>query len=345
MTLEEWDMGYDRYDTRQGSRGEQSRWSEDQRPGRGNSGERSFFERAGEEIASWFGDDDRFDGRDRERPYVDRDHRQERGERSGFEGRERDDERARYARRDHDEDRNWFGGRGPGEQRNRNRFEERSREMSSGGSWRGSEDRGDRGYRPITGDYGRSEGLAGRGRPQTDWDQDDYRRTSFAGSRERSQHHDPQYQQWRERQLQELDRDYHDYHRERQTRFEDDFGGWRQQRQQKRQMLGQVREHMEVVGTDGEHVGTVDKVAQDRIILTRSDPAAGGAHHSISCSNVDRIEGDRVLLDCTAEQAKQRWRDEDRSRALFERDGRERDNGREAGPHMLDRSFSGTYRD
>ena len=49
--------------------------------------------------------------------------------------------------------------------------------------------------------------------------------------------------------------------------------------------------------------------------------------------------GDRLILDASAEQARRRWRDEDRGRALFERE----DQG-EAGPHMLDRSFSGTYR-
>jgi hypothetical protein len=137
----------------------------------------------------------------------------------------------------------------------------------------------------------------------------------------------------------ELDRDYDDYRRENQSRFEDDFGSWRQRRQQKRGLLGQIREHMEVVGNDNEHVGTVDKVAGDRIILTKSDPESGGAHHSLSCSDLDRVEGDRVILDCSAGQAKQRWRDESRNRALFERE----DQG-EMGPRTLDRSFEGTYR-
>jgi hypothetical protein len=94
-----------------------------------------------------------------------------------------------------------------------------------------------------------------------------------------------------------------------------------------------------VVGNDDKHVGTVDKVAGDRIILTKSDPESGGVHHSISCSDVDRVEGDRVILDCSSDQARQRWRDERGSRALFERE----DQG-EMGPRNLDRSFSGTYR-
>ena len=41
-----------------------------------------------------------------------------------------------------------------------------------------------------------------------------------------------------------------------------------------------VREHMEVIGADGVHVGTVDKVEGNRIKLTRKDSGAeiGRAH-------------------------------------------------------------------
>jgi hypothetical protein len=230
-------------------------------------------------------------------------------------------------------------------------------------SWFGDEDRRDRDereehrYRPTYGerDYNprwedelqdrRSRfGIDDRQEPREFdrgdvWDRDPYRRTSFAGSRARSNHDDLHYQEWRRRQMEDLDRDYGEYRRERQSKFEEDFGGWRQRRQSKRQMLGQIREHMEVTGNDGEHVGTVDRVAGDRIILTRSDPQSGGVHHSLSCADLDRVEGDRVILDCSAEKARERWRDESRSRALFERE----DQGR-AGPHVLGRSFSGPYR-
>jgi hypothetical protein len=150
--------------------------------------------------------------------------------------------------------------------------------------------------------------------------------------------HDRHYGEWRARQIDELDRDYDDYARENRSRFEDDFKGWRERRQGKRQMLGQIREHMEVVGSDGEHVGTVDRTAGDRLILAKSDPDSGGAHHSLMCTMIERVEGEKVFLDTTAEDARRRWRDEGRERALFERD----DQG-EAGPGMLNRSFSGTY--
>ena len=135
-----------------------------------------------------------------------------------------------------------------------------------------------------------------------------------------SSQHDPHYHNWRQRQMDELDRDYDDYRRENQSKFESDFGSWRERRMQKRSLLGQVREHMEVVGNDDQHVGTIDRTAGDRLILTKSDSESGGAHHSISCADVDRIDGDKIVLDCSAEQARQRWRDESRSRALFERE-------------------------
>ena len=48
-----------------------------------------------------------------------------------------------------------------------------------------------------------------------------------------------------------------------------------------------VREHMEVKGADGGHVGTVDRVEGSRIKLTRSDPASGGQHHYIDLGMVD----------------------------------------------------------
>jgi len=216
----------------------------------------------------------------------------------------------------------------------------------------------------MTGDYSRHEseqffsasgvGRGERGMGQYDrgadrseslWGRDDYRRTSRAGTSDRSDRSrhdrdfDPHYHSWRDRHMSELDRDYDDYRRENQSRFESEFGSWREKRQQKRGLLVTIREHMQVVGNDDEHVGKVDKVAGDRIILAKSDPESGGAHHSISCSDVDRVEGDRVILDCSADQARDRWRDESRSRALFERD----DQG-EMGPRMLDRSFEGTYR-
>lgn len=67
----------------------------------------------------------------------------------------------------------------------------------------------------------------------------------------------------------------------------------------------EIREHMEVLGSDGDHVGTVDKVEGDRIKLTKDDPQAQGQHRYISLDTVDSVEEDAVWLNLTAEQAQQ----------------------------------------
>jgi hypothetical protein len=150
-------------------------------------------------------------------------------------------------------------------------------------------------------------------------------------------HHDRHYSEWRQRQIEELDRDYHEYRQEHQSRFENEFGGWRQKRQSQRQLMGRVTEHMEVLGSDGQHIGTVDKVRGDRIILTKNDENAGGIHHSIPCSWVETVE-DKVTVNKSAAEAMAAWTNEDQNRALFERSDQGSD-----GPHILNRSFSNTY--
>jgi hypothetical protein len=60
-----------------------------------------------------------------------------------------------------------------------------------------------------------------------------------------------------------------------------------------------IREHMEVIGADGAHVGTVDHVDGDRIKLTKADSGQGsheGHHHYVSIGLVAEVEGDRVRL-------------------------------------------------
>ena len=256
----------------------------------------------------------------------------------GREGMSRGEDRGFFGRMG-DEVRSWFG-----DESDDDRRDDRGDDYARRHEWPASE----RDYNPRW----RDEIARGRSRTGRDyrddardsgredvWERDPYRRTTFAGSRARSDHDDLHYEEWRRRQMDDLDRDYHDYRNERQSKFEDEFGSWRERRQSKRQLLSVIREHMEVVGSDGEHVGTIDRVAGDRLILSRGDPQSGGVHHSLSCTDVDRIEDNRVILDCKADKARERWRDESRSRALFERE----DQGR-AGPGILDRSFSGTYR-
>ena len=72
----------------------------------------------------------------------------------------------------------------------------------------------------------------------------------------------------------------------------------------------QIREHMEVIGADGVHVGTVDHVDGDRIKLTKHSSSAGvkgeaheGHHHYISLGLVAEIEGDKVRLSANGDVA------------------------------------------
>ena len=64
----------------------------------------------------------------------------------------------------------------------------------------------------------------------------------------------------------------------------------------------QITEHMEVVGSDGGHVGTVDKLV---LKLTKMDPAAQGQHHIINLDLIGSIEGGKVKLTVPAAQAVQ----------------------------------------
>jgi hypothetical protein len=68
-----------------------------------------------------------------------------------------------------------------------------------------------------------------------------------------------------------------------------------------------IREHMKVVGSDHQPVGTVDHVEGDRIKLARSDPQAGGKHHYIPAEWVERVDGDELLLRQSAREACSQW--------------------------------------
>lgn len=300
-------MAYDRYDERNRYREPRGRQFDNDRD------ERGFFERARDEVTSWFGDE-RDDYR-RERDDRDDDRWSRRGSGRGFAG-DRDYDRFERSARWRDE-----GYRRP----------------YTGRVGRGAP--GDDGYRPMTGDYGRSSEFDrdyGSDRQSFDRGQSLGEQGS-ASSGSASGLHDRDYSNWRSRQISELDRDYDEFRRENSSRFESEFTAWRGQRQAKRQLLGQIREHMQVVGSDEEPVGTVDKVRGDRVILTKSD-SPDGRHHAISCGLIDRVEDDRVILEKKADEAREQFTSEDRNRALFERD-----DDREPGAHMLNRSFSGTY--
>ena len=251
--------------------------------GRGgqHDGDRGFFERAGEEIASWFGGED-----------DDRGHERSHGQ---------------------------------------HRWRDSERDRSSGRSTFGGMAQGDRSeYRPMAGDYGRSEQPAMGGRGGGRFEEQGRTQRSMQGV------NDPHYHSWRQQQIEALDRDYDEYRREHQSRFESEFGGWREKRQSKRSLLDGIREQMEVVGSDDQHVGTIDRVAGDRIILTKSDPDAGGSHHSLTCTDIERVEDNKVTPSAARKREKALAR-RNPFLVVFERETRR------SGPHIR-AEFRGTYR-
>lgn len=78
------------------------------------------------------------------------------------------------------------------------------------------------------------------------------------------------------------------------------------------QIASQIKEHAEVIGADGVHVGTVDHIQDGRIKLTKKDSGAQvvegtgtheGHHHFISLGLVASVEGDVVRLSANADVA------------------------------------------
>ena len=233
--------------------------------------DRGFFDRAGDEIRSWFGDEEA----ERRREYDD------------------------YYNRPYGD---------PRDQSSRIGYA-----SASGSSYLPN-----RGYAPYTGERSGFGSEDHGNRVRAYGPQQDYGPRNYGG-------HDSNYHNWRRQRIDELDRDYAEYQNEHRERFHNEFSNWRARRGEQRQAIQQVRDHMEVVGSDGVHVGKVDKQRGDRIVLTKSDSDAGGVHHSIPSSWIKSVDAQKVTLEKTADEAQHAWRAERENQALFnDQDDRER---------------------
>ena len=68
--------------------------------------------------------------------------------------------------------------------------------------------------------------------------------------------------------------------------------------------LSRIREHMEIIGADGVHVGTVDSVEGNRVKLIKADSGShSGHHHYVSTGLVADIEGDKIRLSANGDNA------------------------------------------
>jgi hypothetical protein len=271
---------WDERGTGYGADDNRDRWGDDDRErsswrsgGQGTSeraDERGFFQRAGDEIRSWFEDDDRAPGRDYERGNYgsrsswDRDDYNRSGSSGGgWSGGSSFDRPAGYSNRDRErsygrtgrggsgysnEDRSSFGGMAQGGQYGR-WSSDRDRGYGSsrgGGSWNLSSDRNR--FGSSRRDFGgfRSEGdfrgQRHRDHPQS-WGEANRGENESLGYGEYSgslggfgnqtvgiSEHD-HYRNWRDRQMSQLDNDYAEYCREREQQFNQDFDSWRRSRQ------------------------------------------------------------------------------------------------------------------
>jgi len=69
----------------------------------------------------------------------------------------------------------------------------------------------------------------------------------------------------------------------------------------------QVKEHMVVDGSDGQGIGKVDHIQGSDIKLTKHD-STDGKHHLIPMSWVASVEGNKVKLNKTSDEAMKQWR-------------------------------------
>jgi hypothetical protein len=71
----------------------------------------------------------------------------------------------------------------------------------------------------------------------------------------------------------------------------------------RRNEMKSVKPQMQVIGADGVHIGTVDRVENGRIKLAKADSGEGhhkGHHHFIDLGLVSDVEGQKVRLSANA---------------------------------------------
>ena len=74
-----------------------------------------------------------------------------------------------------------------------------------------------------------------------------------------------------------------------------------------------IKEGMEVIGADGVHLGTIDRIEGDRIKLTKAESGEGsheGHHHYLSRGLIADVEGDKVRLSATGAVAAELFEEE-----------------------------------
>jgi hypothetical protein len=113
------------------------------------------------------------------------------------------------------------------------------------------------------------------------------------------------YANWRNQQIEALDRAYEEYCRERNESFANEFGEWRTRRQDQRDALARVAGDMAVIGSDGDSLGRVEAVASGAITVAWEDSDGRKSAALLPYSWIQSV-GAEVVIDrpAAAAQAK-----------------------------------------
>ncbi|MGH9945790.1 MAG: DUF2171 domain-containing protein [Pyrinomonadaceae bacterium] len=69
----------------------------------------------------------------------------------------------------------------------------------------------------------------------------------------------------------------------------------------------QIKEHMQVVGSDGQPVGMIDRVEDELIKLTKTSNEPDDQHQRFPLNLVQEVKDNKVVLNKTAEEARMQF--------------------------------------
>jgi len=208
----------------------------------GSQGDRGLFDRAGDEVRSWFGDEEAERRREMDARRYEQEHGQS-GRYSGgghedqWRGGRPDQQGGQYARGQMRSNGGQSGYGGPSYERGG--YGQTGSGQGGGQGWQS----GQAGQGSWSGEsYGQSGGQqggfgqssqarGGQGRQGGQGLGQSGQSFGQSGSGAGGSHHDESYRRWREQQIAELDREYEEYCRHRQQQFEQEFSSFRQNRQ------------------------------------------------------------------------------------------------------------------
>jgi hypothetical protein len=187
-------------------------------------GDRGFFDRAGDEVRSWFGDEEA----ERRREADARRYEQEHGTSGRYQGGGHEDQWTggapdrQYSRDGMSPAHGQSGGYG--QNRPQSGYGSASSGQQPAQSYGGGQQGDHHGQRSGQGAQSQSYGQSG-GYGRTNYGQAGQPTAQSAAA------HDEAYRRWREQQIQALDQEYQEYCQHRQHQFEQDFSSFRQSRQ------------------------------------------------------------------------------------------------------------------